>query len=304
MKNIIEIQNLSKSFGDFIAVDDINFQVKEGDLFAFLGTNGAGKSTTISMICSLIEKTSGKIIIDGYNMDKDIDKIRGLLGIVFQNNVLDDLLTVKENLSIRAKFYGFYGQKLITCLNELKMIFELDDIWNRQFGKLSGGQKRKCEIARSVLHKPKILILDEPTTGLDPKTRANIWTLIKNMQKEYGMTVFLTTHYMEEAAIADYVVIIKKGKILAEGTPDELKNIYGKDTLKLQFQNQNEGINSLKTLGYLPMRKGDFIAISIKGSFEALTILNTIKGISDFEFIKGSMDDVFLEVTKDKEVIK
>lgn len=304
MKNIIEIQNLSKSFGDFIAVDDINFQVKEGDLFAFLGTNGAGKSTTISMICSLIEKTSGKIIIDGYNMDKDIDKIRGLLGIVFQNNVLDDLLTVKENLSIRAKFYGFYGQKLITCLNELKMIFELDDIWNRQFGKLSGGQKRKCEIARSVLHKPKILILDEPTTGLDPKTRANIWTLIKNMQKEYGMTVFLTTHYMEEAAIADYVVIIKKGKILAEGTPDELKNIYGKDTLKLQFQNQNEGINSLKTLGYLPMRKGDFIAIYIKGSFEALTILNTIKGISDFEFIKGSMDDVFLEVTKDKGVIK
>lgn len=304
MKNIIEIQNLSKSFGDFIAVDDINFQVKEGDLFAFLGTNGAGKSTTISMICSLIEKTSGKIIIDGYNMDKDIDKIRGLLGIVFQNNVLDDLLTVKENLSIRAKFYGFYGQKLTTCLNELKMIFELDDIWDRQFGKLSGGQKRKCEIARSVLHKPKILILDEPTTGLDPKTRANIWTLIKNMQNEYGMTVFLTTHYMEEAAIADYVVIIKKGKILAKGTPDELKNIYGKDTLKLQFQNQNEGINSLKTLGYLPMPKGDFIAISIKGSFEVLTILNTIKGISDFEFIKGSMDDVFLEVTKDEEVIK
>lgn len=304
MKNIIEIQNLSKSFGDFIAVDDINFQVKEGDLFAFLGTNGAGKSTTISMICSLIEKTSGKIIIDGYNMDKDIDKIRGLLGIVFQNNVLDDLLTVKENLSIRAKFYGFYGQKLTTCLNELKMIFELDDIWDRQFGKLSGGQKRKCEIARSVLHKPKILILDEPTTGLDPKTRANIWTLIKNMQNEYGMTVFLTTHYMEEAAIADYVVIIKKGKILAKGTPDELKNIYGKDTLKLQFQNQNEGTNSLKTLGYLPMPKGDFIAISIKGSFEALTILNTIKGISDFEFIKGSMDDVFLEVTKDEEVIK
>lgn len=304
MKNIIEIQNLSKSFGNFIAVDNISFKVREGDLFAFLGTNGAGKSTTISMICSLLEKTSGKIIIDGYNMDKNVNKIRSLLGIVFQNNVLDDLLTVKENLSIRAKFYGFHGQNLTTCLNELKILFELDDIWNRQFGKLSGGQKRKCEIARSVLHKPKILILDEPTTGLDPKTRASIWNLVKNMQKKYGMTVFLTTHYMEEAAIADYVVIIKRGKILAEGTPDKLKNIYGKDTLKLQFKNQNKGIHSLENLGYFPEIKGDYITISIENSFEALNILNTINDILDFEFIKGSMDDVFLEVTKDMEVTK
>ena len=235
MKNIIEIENLSKCYGDFTAVNHISFQVKKGELFAFLGTNGAGKSTTINMICSLLTKTFGKIIVSGFDMDCEAEKIRSCLGIVFQNNVLDDLLTVKENLTIRAQLRGLCGVELNTCIKELKENFDLFDIWKRPFGKLSGGQKRKCEIAQAVLHKPEILILDEPTTGLDPQTRTAIWSLIRNMQEKYGMTVFLTTHYMEEAAAADHVVILEKGSIQAEGTPDALKSRYGKDSLKLWF---------------------------------------------------------------------
>lgn len=302
MKNIIEIENLSKCYGDFTAVNHISFQVKKGELFAFLGTNGAGKSTTINMICSLLTKTSGKIIVSGFDMDCEAEKIRSCLGIVFQNNVLDDLLTVKENLTIRAKLRGLCGVELNTCIKELKENFDLFDIWKRPFGKLSGGQKRKCEIAQAVLHKPEILILDEPTTGLDPQTRTAIWSLIRNMQEKYGMTVFLTTHYMEEAAAADHVVILEKGSIQAEGTPDALKSRYGKDSLKLWFDQLDKCADQLKVMGYLPKLKTDHLLISVNSSQEALRVLENIKDFKDFELIKGTMDDVFLAVTTHTEV--
>lgn len=302
MKNIIEITDLTKNYDDFIAVNHINFQVKNGELFAFLGTNGAGKSTTINMICSLLAKTSGKIIVSGFDMDCEAEKIRSCLGVVFQNNVLDDLLTVKENLTLRAQLRGLYDLELSTCLNELKSVFNLSDIWNRPFGKLSGGQKRKCEIAQAILHKPKILILDEPTTGLDPQTRTSIWKLIQDMQEKYGMTVFLTTHYMEEAATADHIVILEKGIIQAEGTPEALKNQYGKDTLKLWFDNLNNGAQQLQTMGYLPKLKTDHLLIAVDNSQEALKILKNTTDFYDFELIKGTMDDVFLAVTASTEV--
>lgn len=302
MKNIIEIKELSKCYGDFIAVNCISFQVKKGELFAFLGTNGAGKSTTINMICSLLTKTSGKIIVSGFDMDCEAEKIRSCIGIVFQNNVLDDLLTVKENLTIRAQLRGLCGIELNTCIKELKENFDLFDIWNRPFGKLSGGQKRKCEIAQAVLHKPEILILDEPTTGLDPQTRTSIWKLIRDMQAEYGMTVFLTTHYMEEAAACDHVVILEKGSIQAEGTPDALKSRYGKDSLKLWFDNLDKGEEKLRAMGYFPKLKTDHLLISVDDSQEALSILASIGDFKDFELIKGTMDDVFLAVTTHTEV--
>ena len=302
MKNIIKITDLTKNYDDFIAVNHINFQVKNGELFAFLGTNGAGKSTTINMICSLLAKTSGKIIVSGFDMDCEAEKIRSCLGVVFQNNVLDDLLTVKENLTLRAQLRGLYDLELSTCLNELKSVFNLFDIWNRSFGKLSGGQKRKCEIAQAILHKPKILILDEPTTGLDPQTRTSIWKLIQDMQEKYGMTVFLTTHYMEEAATADHIVILEKGIIQAEGTPEALKNQYGKDTLKLWFDNLNNGAQQLQTMGYLPKLKTDHLLIAVDNSQEALKILKNTTDFYDFELIKGTMDDVFLAVTASTEV--
>lgn len=235
-------------------------------------------------------------------MDTEDEKVRGCLGIVFQNNVLDELLTVKENLEVRARFHGLYGKALNNRLKELQQTFEIDDIWNRPFGKLSGGQKRKCEIAQAVLHRPKILILDEPTTGLDPQTRTAIWKLIRDMQSDYGMTVFLTTHYMEEAASADHVVILEKGSIQAEGTPDFLKSRYGKDTLKLWFEHLDEGMQKLKAMGYVPKLKTDYVSISVENSREALRVLSHIKDFQDFELIKGTMDDVFLAVTEHMEV--
>lgn len=304
MKNIIEIKNLCRQFDKFVAVDNISFTVKQGELFAFLGTNGAGKSTTISMICTLLPKTSGSIIVDGFNTDKEAAKVRSRLGVVFQTNVLDDLLTVGDNLNTRARFQGLCGDELHCRINELRDVFGLSDIWKRPFGKLSGGQKRKCEIARAILNKPEIIILDEPTTGLDPQTRTAIWKLIRDMQTQQGMTVFLTTHYMEEAAAADNVLILEKGRICAEGTPDTLKSKYGKDTLKLRFPNSEEGMKQLRAMGYTAKQKADYVSLSIEDSHEALKIVNSLDDFLDFELIKGNMDDVFLTVTGHTEVPK
>ena len=304
MKNIIEIKNLCRQFDKSAAVNNISFTVKQGELFAFLGTNGAGKSTTISMICTLLPKTSGSIIVDGFDTDKEAAKVRSRLGVVFQTNVLDDLLTVGDNLNTRARFQGLCGDELHCRINELRDVFGLSEIWKRPFGKLSGGQKRKCEIARAILNKPEILILDEPTTGLDPQTRTAIWKLIRDMQTQQGMTVFLTTHYMEEAAAADNVLILEKGRICAEGTPDTLKSKYGKDTLKLRFINSEEGIHQLRAMGCTIKQKADYVSLSIEDSHEALKIVNSLDDFLDFELIKGNMDDVFLTVTGHTEVSK
>ena len=212
--NAIEINGLKKSFGDVKAVDDISFKVKEGSLFAFLGENGAGKSTTINIISTLLLKDEGEVFVDGLNIDKDASKIRSKVGIVFQGYVLDKRLSVKDNLKIRASYYGIYGEAWKKRFAELSEVFSLDEIKGREYGKLSGGQRRRVDIARALINRPKILILDEPTTGLDPQTRKTVWEIISNVKRETGMTVFLTTHYMEETAKADTVVIIDSGKIM------------------------------------------------------------------------------------------
>lgn len=210
--NIIEIENLSKSFKDVKAVSDLSFSVKKGELFAFLGINGAGKSTTISIICNQLKKDSGKIVIDGVDIDKNSESINSKLGVVFQASVLDGFLTVYDNLKNRAALYGIYGKEFEKRIDELSDILNFKDLLKRSVKKLSGGQRRKIDIARALFHHPKILILDEPTTGLDPQTRKNIWNVINKLRKEEKITVLLTTHYMEEAADADYVVIIDSGK--------------------------------------------------------------------------------------------
>lgn len=302
MNHIIEIERLSKHFDRVVAVDNISFSVMQGELFAFLGTNGAGKSTTINMICTLLKKTSGTIRVDGFDTEKDAAAVRRCLGVVFQNNVLDDLLTVSDNLKTRARFQGLHGNRLSSRLDEIRTAFELTDIWKRPFGKLSGGQKRKCEIARAILCEPKVLILDEPTTGLDPQTRTLIWDLIRKMQVQREMTVFLTTHYMEEAAAADHVVILEKGNICAQGTPDTLKNQYGKDTLRLRFADMDDGLRKLKAMGYQPKQNADRTIIPVQDCQEALKIINSLDNFIDFELIKGSMDDVFLAATGRMEV--
>ena len=294
MKNIIEITNLNKSFKDVKAVQNLSFKVKEGELFAFLGLNGAGKSTTISIICGQLKKDSGTVLVDGNNIDKSVEGIKNELGVVFQNSVLDKPLTVKENLKNRASLYGITGNDFSNRLNELSKLLELDKILNRPVGKLSGGERRRADIARALLHSPKILILDEPTTGLDPQTRHNLWEVIGVLRKQTGMTVFLTTHYMEEAADADYIVILDSGKISAEGTPLELKNTYSGDYITLYGVLESD----VKNLGYNYEAIRDAFRISVPSTALATDLIIKNPDIfKDFEITKGKMDDVFLAVT-------
>ena len=297
MDNVIEIKSLTKSYGNLRAVDNLSFNVKEGELFAFLGVNGAGKSTTINIMCAQLKKDSGNIVIDGYNLESETVQVKRKLGVVFQNSVLDSALTVYDNLKSRAALYGIVGEAFNTRLTELVKLLDFGNFINRTVSKLSGGQRRRIDIARALLHKPKILILDEPTTGLDPHTRRIIWNVISTLQREENMTVFLTTHYMEEAADADYVVIIDSGKIAAKGTPLELKNTYTGDFITLYGVNE-DSVMSLG-LNYEVLR--DAYRISVKDTAAATDlILKNPALFSDYEITKGKMDDVFLSVTGKK----
>ena len=295
MKNILEIEGLEKSFKEVKAVDGISFSVKEGQLFSFLGLNGAGKSTTINIICSSLQKDKGNVIIDGYDIDKDMDKIKSILGVVFQNSLLDGNLTVRDNLFYRGKMYGIESEALKTRINELAEQLEFKDILSRQVGKLSGGQRRRVDIARALIHKPKLLILDEPTTGLDPKTRLLVWELLNKLRKQSNLTIFLTTHYMEEAGESDYIVILDGGKIVAQDTPNNLKNKFGHDFIKV-YKYKDELIEKLN--GYNYKKEKEVLTIELKQIGEALDFIAKFKEyIEDFEVIKGKMDGVFLTVT-------
>lgn len=297
MNNIIEIHNLNKSFGDVRAVSNLSFNVRKGELFAFLGVNGAGKSTTINIICGQLGMDSGNVIIDGYSLNENPNGIKNALGVVFQNSVLDKALTVYDNLESRAALYGIYGKAFKARLSELARLLDFEDLLKRTVGKLSGGQLRRIDIARALLHNPKILILDEPTTGLDPQTRQTLWNVISTLRKEKNMTVFLTTHYMEEAAEADYVVILDSGKISAEGTPLELKNTYTGDFITLYGISENE----VKQLGRPYEKMRDSYRVSVENTQKATELILRYPDVfTDYEIVKGKMDDVFLSVTGKK----
>ena len=284
---MIQVRNLSKNYASVKAVQSISFSVNEGDLFSFLGTNGAGKSTTINILTTLLAKTSGEATVGGYDIDREADKVRSLIGIVFQDSVLDELLTVQENLSFRGSLYGMSGGTLKRAVDNAIKITDISDFAMRPYGKLSGGQKRRSDIARALVHMPKLLFLDEPTTGLDPKTRRDIWQMIRNLQKTSGMTVFLTTHYMEEAAESDDIVVINKGEIKASGTPLELKMQYCSDLVKITLVN------------------GEYIEHKLKTTVDALPIIEQYKGnIANVEIINGTLDDVFLNLTEGLEYDK
>lgn len=294
MENIISIEHLNKHFGEVKAVQDLSFCVKAGELFAFLGINGAGKSTTINIICGQLSKNSGHVEIDGADLDRDPDRIKRELGVVFQNSVLDAALSVYDNLESRAALYGILGQDFKKRLSELSALLGFEDLLKRPVGKLSGGQRRRIDIARALLHKPKILILDEPTTGLDPQTRKTIWNIIDRLRSQENLTVFLTTHYMEEAAEADYVVIIDSGRIVAKGTPLQLKNTYTGDFITLYSVSEE----AVKTLGvaYEPLRDAYRLAVPDTAAATALIVKHP-EVFKDYEITKGKMDDVFLAVT-------
>ncbi len=297
MQNIIEIHHLSKSFGDVKAVQDLSFRVKKGELFAFLGINGAGKSTTINIMCGQLSKDAGTVWINGKNLEQDLNGIKSSLGVVFQNSVLDKELSVKDNLKSRAALYGIKGKEFEERLKELAKLLDFANLLNRTVGKLSGGQRRRIDIARALLNEPEILILDEPTTGLDPQTRKHLWDVVENLRKKDNMTVFLTTHYMEEAAEADFVVILDNGKIVAEGTPLALKNAYTGDFITLYNISEEE----VKKLNQPFEMIRDAYRVPVANTAAATELIRTYPEIfRDYEIIKGKMDDVFLAATGKK----
>jgi multidrug/hemolysin transport system ATP-binding protein len=297
MKKIIEVERVSKSFGKVKAVNEISFYVEEGSLFSFLGTNGAGKSTTISILLTLLKQDQGVVLVNGYTVGKHDQAIRREIGVVFQESLLDPLLTVKENLAIRGSFYGMTRKERNVAITRVMDIVDIKSISNRPYGKLSGGQRRRVDIARALIHKPNILVLDEPTTGLDPESRKNIWATILELQKETGMTVFLTTHYIEEAANSDYVVVMKEGSIVAEGTPEQLKNGYSTDLLTISTDRADE-LRNLLTLDRLDFNEEkSLFHIRLSHTTDAIPILAKFNPfISSFEVKKSSLDDVFIAI--------
>ena len=297
MEDIIRITNLDKRFGSVHAVNDLSFKVKKGELFALLGVNGAGKSTTISIMCGLLKKDGGSAEVCGKNVETDMAEISSKIGVVFQNSALDMHLSVKDNLLSRAGLYGIFGEEAKQRINELAVLLDFKDITGRTVGKLSGGQRRRIDVARALIHKPELLILDEPTTGLDPQTRKKLWDVVENYRKTENMTVLLTTHYMEETADADYVIILDSGKISASGTPLELKNKYTGDFITVY----NTDENVVKALGHPYEKIRDAFRISVKNTEEARDLIVKNPSVfSDFEITKGKMDDVFLAVTGKK----
>lgn len=296
MDKALTVKNLKKSYDNIQAVKNISFDVDKDSFFAFLGPNGAGKTTTIKIISTLLEKDQGDVKVFGHTLDEDNKSIKEKIGVVFQNNMLDNLLTVRENLEVRASFYGFNKVDFQERLNEIDAYLHIKDYLDQKYKQLSGGQRRKADIARALLNWPSMLILDEPTTGLDPKSRKDIWNLILKLKDEKNMTIFLTTHYMEEVKDANKVIIIDRGQIVAEGSSEDLRLKFSHDRLKIIPKNNLKEVLDKDNLKYTS--NNGLIIIRLKDSFSGIDIVNKYKDhIKDFEIIRGDMDDVFLNIT-------
>ncbi|MBP5774560.1 MAG: ABC transporter ATP-binding protein [Clostridiales bacterium] len=293
---IIEVKDLTKKYREHTAVDGISFDVEEGELYAFLGENGAGKSTTINMLTTVLQKTSGTALICGHELGKEDDEIRKVNGIVFQNSVLDKKLTVRENLITRGSYYGLSIKQVEQRLEQFSERFEMKEIWNRRYDKLSGGQRRRVDIMRALINEPKILFLDEPTTGLDPKSRRLVWDYINYLRKEHGLTIFLTTHYMEETRDADRVLILDKGKIVTMGTPAELKTRYAHSKLVWYTAKSDKADALITQISRKSIYDADHYNIETDDNITEF-IYEHRDEIKDYEYIKGTMDDVFLALT-------
>ena len=298
MGKIIEVSGLKKAYGSVQAVRGIDFYVEHGKLFAFLGPNGAGKSTTIDILCTILQPDGGEVILDGHRLGKEDAAIRSKIGVVFQDHLLDPLLTVEENVRIRGGFYKKSRAELNDAVRWVSKAADIQDFIKRPYGKLSGGQKRRADIARALINTPKVLFLDEPTTGLDPQTRKNVWDGIRSLQRDTGLTVFLTTHYMEEAAEADYVVVIDDGKIAAMGTPTALREAYSSDQMKLHPSDESGLLTALAAQAIPYTRVSDRIVVKLDSTLEALPLLDLLRPyIAGFEVLSGTMDDAFIGIT-------
>jgi len=294
----IEVKNFTKKFGDFTAVDNISFDVEQGSIFAFLGPNGAGKTTTISTLCTIQEKTTGELKINGFDLDHHKDKVRKEIGIVFQDSTMDHKLTIEENLKLHCDFYNVPKKEIPERITFVLQLVDLESRRKSPIESLSGGMKRRAEIARGLVHYPKVLFLDEPTTGLDPQTRVNVWDYILKLQKQKNITIFLTTHYMEEAEICDQVAIIDKGKIVAHDTPLNLKKKYSSTKMNIESSNPIElkSYFDAKNIKYL--EKESVISAFVQSTEQIMDIMNDNRNIiNDLEVSKGSLNDVFLAIT-------
>ena len=301
MEKIIEVQGLKKSFGKLEAVRGIDFYVEPGKLFAFLGPNGAGKSTTIDMLCTLSRPDSGRVRLCGHELGREDGKIRESIGVVFQDSVLDPLLTVRENLTTRAGFYGLRDGERKAAVRTAAEAADVLEFLDRPYGKLSGGQRRRADIARALVNTPKVLFLDEPTTGLDPRTKEGVWRTVSGLQRRTGMTVFLTTHYMEEAAAADYIVLLTRGEVAARGTPYDLQEQYSSDRLCVKPKNGGSFAALLRARDTAFSEKAGLYTVNLRHTAEALPLLREAEDmIESFEVVHGSMEDVFLNLTGGK----
>jgi multidrug/hemolysin transport system ATP-binding protein len=294
----IEVEGLVKSYRAVRAVDGISLSVPDGQLFAFLGANGAGKSTTIGCLTTLLRADAGRVHVAGRDVAGDGEAVRSAIGVVFQRSLLDDALTVRENLSLRATLSGVSRRRFDARLAELSDLIELEDVLGRPYGRLSGGQRRRADIARALLHDPEILFLDEPTAGLDPASRVAVWTAIGGLRRERGLTVFLTTHYMEETEGADQVSIIDSGRIVAEGTPTELRARFSRSILTVTTDDAAAVLAHPDVDPATVERDGEVLVVPVAGADQARRILAALgDDVRDFEFRHGRMDDVFLALT-------
>ena len=294
----IEVKNFTKKFGDFTAVDTISFNVEQGTIFAFLGPNGAGKSTTINTLCTIMDKTEGELKINGNDVSLCKDKVRSDIGIVFQESTLDGKLTVEENLKLHCDFYNVPKAVVKERIDFVLDLVDLKSRKNSEVESLSGGMKRRAEIARGLVHFPKVLFLDEPTTGLDPQTRANVWDYIHKLQKQKNITIFLTTHYMDEAEICQQVAIIDGGKIVAHDTPANLKKKYTSTTMKLKTSDAENLKNYLTERSIKHSGENDLVTIYATSTADVLDITNAFRdSIEDIEINKGTLNDVFIAIT-------
>ncbi|MDQ0300085.1 ABC-2 type transport system ATP-binding protein [Salibacterium salarium] len=301
MNNIIEVSQLNKHYKDTHAVKDVNFEVKQGEIFGFLGPNGAGKSTTINMICTMLAPSSGSIDINGFNVTKQKNKVRESIGIIFQENTLDEKLTAGENLMLHCKFYKVPKEKREARIQEVLEIVDLVDNKSKKVETFSGGMKRRLEIARGLLHYPKVLFLDEPTVGLDPQTRAHIWEYILRLKRKEGITMFLTTHYLDEAEISDRIAIMDHGEIITINSPAQLKQSLGGDIIELSTKDNDQALQEINeniseadvtiqddTIQMKVANSDDFISDFIKQLDVPITRLN---------IRKPTLNDVFLAFT-------
>ncbi|WP_279072767.1 ABC transporter ATP-binding protein [Microbacterium lacticum] len=295
----IEVDGLVKSYRSVRAVDDVSFSVPDGQLFAFLGANGAGKSTTIGCLTTLLRADAGSMRVAGHDVRTQAEAVRAAIGVVFQRSLLDDGLTVRENLRLRATLSRVPRGRFASRLAELSALIELDEVLDRPYGRLSGGQRRRADIARALLHEPATLFLDEPTAGLDPASRVAVWSAIARLRRDHGLTVFLTTHYMEETEEADQVCIIDAGRLVASGTPTQLRARYSRSILSITTSDPAGLLADAGPAAASVEIDGDIVRIAVAGADDARRILAAHGDrVRDFEFRHGRMDDVFLALTR------